>query len=98
MVKNKVQNNIIVEGKNAHFDSKCVDAFMSSQCNKIIRIFLTEYNDFTINEDDERILAACTLKDLYDFLSCENPTREQTEFIDLFNSYYILKVEKKLTD
>ncbi len=90
--------DIIVEGKNAHFDPKCVDAFMSSQCNKIIRIFLTEYNDFTINEDDERILAACTLKDLYDFLSCENPTREQTEFIDLFNSYYILKVEKKLTD
>ena len=90
--------NIIVEGKNAHFDPKCVDAFMSIPCNKIIRIFLTEYNEIMINEDDERILAACTLKDLYEFLCSENPTREQNEFIDIFNSYYILKAEKKLAD
>lgn len=90
--------DIIVGGKNAHFDPKCVDAFMASPCNRIIRIFLTEYNEIMINEDDERILAACTLNDLYEFVSSENPTHEQNEFIDIFNSYYILKAEKKIAD
>ena len=90
--------NIIVEGKNAHFDSKCVDAFMSSPCDKIIKIFLTEYNEVIINEDDVKVLSAYTLNDIYNFLCSENITPEQNEIIDLFNRYYILKAEKKLTD
>ena len=90
--------SIIVEGQNAHFDEKVVKAFMSSPCDKIINIFLTEYKEIMIKDEDSRLLASRTLDDLLSYLNKEEPTKEETEFIDLFNSYYILKSEKKLAD
>ncbi|MBR6163110.1 HD domain-containing protein [bacterium] len=98
--KMPIQNalKIIVEGKNAHFDEKVVNAFMSSPCDKIINIFLTEYSEIMIKDYDQRLLASRTLEDLYGYLQKEEPSKEEAEFIDLFNGYYILKSEKKLAD
>ncbi|MCD7879925.1 MAG: GAF domain-containing protein [Candidatus Gastranaerophilales bacterium] len=76
--------NIIIEGRNKHFDSKIVDAFLSVPCNLITEILISEYNmDF--KEQDKQILSSLSLRDLAKILNND----EKNKIAKIFNSYYI---------
>ena len=81
---------IIKNGAGNHFDPKIVEAFFKIPCDKMVDVFLTEYNT-TLREEHRTILHKFNMGNLYDFLSSENTTYEQQDFINLFNFYYTNK-------
>lgn len=81
---------ILIEGKNAHFDANIVDAFLNIPCDKIIDIFLTEFNG-NLDSEDRKILQQYSMIQLYDMLNVENQTIDEIEFINLFQCYYTNK-------
>lgn len=82
---------IIEKGAGAHFDPKIVEAFLSIPCDKMVDVFLTEY-DSTLQEYDRNIMDEYTMKNLYTMLCSDEPLNdEQTHFIELFNTYYTNK-------
>ncbi len=83
--------NIIITGAGAHFDPNIVKYFLSIPCDKMVDVFLTEYNSL-LKEEHRQTLDSYTMKNLYDMLSEEeNPDEKQKEFIQLFNLYYTNK-------
>lgn len=87
--KMPIQNviDILISGKNRHFDGKLVDTFLSISADKIINVFLTE-NHHRFKEEDREILSHYNLKDIHDFIMNENATEEQKNIKELFNFYY----------
>lgn len=82
--------NIIKEGAGSHFAPKIVDAFMCIHCDKMVDVFLTEYNS-SLKEEHREILSEYTINDLYNTLNAEETNSEQQNFINLFNEYYTNK-------
>ena len=83
--------DIIVKGAGSHFDPKIVEAFMSIPCDKMVDVFLTEYNS-VLQEHDREILDEYTMNHLNELLGAENSlTEQQTNFINIFNKYYTNK-------
>ncbi len=93
--KMPIQNviNILVEGKNKHFDGNLVDVFLKISVDKIINVFLTE-NHHRFKKKDQKILSKYNLKDIYNFIVNENSDSDQKDIAELFNFYYSGVVEK----
>ena len=87
--KMPIQNviDILISGKNKHFDGNLVDTFLKIPVDKIILVFLTENHHIFKNEDKE-ILSHYNLFDIYNFIINENSTDEQKHIAELFNFYY----------
>ena len=87
--KMPIQNviDILISGKNKHFDGNLVDTFLKIPVDKIILVFLTENQHIFKNEDKE-ILSHYNLFDIYNFIITENSTDEQKHIAELFNFYY----------
>lgn len=85
--KMPIQNviDILLSGKNKHFDGKLVDSFLNIHLDKIVRVFLTENHHFFKDEDCET-LSRYNLKNIYDFIMDENS--ENRHIVELFNFYY----------
>jgi len=85
--KMPIQNviNILLEGKNKHFDGSLVDAFLRIPTDKIIRVFLTE-NPHQFKREDVEILSRYNLKDIYNFITDDNSPDKN--IAELFNFYY----------
>lgn len=85
--KMPIQNviDILISGKDKHFDGKLVDEFLSIPVDKIIRVFLTE-NHHCFKEEDCEVLKNFNLKNIYDFIVNENS--ENKHIAELFNFYY----------
>ena len=79
--------DILVKGKNTHFDKKLIDVFMGIPLNKIIRVFLTE-NHHRFKAKDDKLLSNYCLNDIYKFSTKKKPKKEELEIISLFNYYY----------
>lgn len=80
--------DIMIEGKNKHFDGKIIDAFLSIQCDLITDVLISEYK-MTLKENDRKILSAINLKQYAEILKKESLNRKEKKVIDIFNSYYI---------
>lgn len=80
--------NIIIEGRNRHFDSHIADAFLDIPCGVIMEVLISEYNG-RLKEDDKNVLSALTLRNFSDILKKEHPSKEEQKFIEIFNSYYM---------
>ncbi len=87
--KMPIQNviDILLEGKNKHFDGNLVDVFLKIPADKIIKVFLTE-NHHCFKEEDKETLSHYNLKDIHDFIVNENVNDNQKHIAELFNFYY----------
>ena len=87
--KMPIQNviDILIEGKNKHFDGNLVDTFLKISADKIINVFLTE-NHHCFKKEDQEVLSHYNLKDIHDFIVNENVNDEQKHIAELFNFYY----------
>ena len=79
--------DILIKGKNTHFDEKLIDVFMSIPINKIVKVFLTE-NHNKLKAKDDKLLAKYTLNDIYSLSTKEKTTDEEKNIVALFNYYY----------
>lgn len=87
--KMPIQNviDILLSGKNKHFDGNLVDAFLRISVDKIIRVFLTE-NHNSFKDEDCETLSHYNLLNIHDYIVDENSSDEQKHIADLFNFYY----------
>lgn len=87
--KMPIQNviDILISGKNKHFDGNLVDTFLQIPVDKIILVFLTE-NHHSFKEEDREKLSHYNLLDIYNFIINENSSDEQKHIAELFNFYY----------
>lgn len=87
--KMPIQNviNILLEGKNKHFDGNLVDAFLRISVDKIIKVFLTE-NHHQFKQEDCETLSHYNLLNIYEYMVNKNATDEQRHIANLFNFYY----------
>lgn len=87
--KMPIQNviDILLSGKNKHFDGNLVDAFLRISVDKIIRVFLTE-NHNSFKDEDCETLSHYNLLNIHDYIVDENASDEQKHVADLFNFYY----------
>ena len=85
--KMPIQNviDILISGKDKHFDGKLVDEFLKISTDKIVKVFLTE-NHNSLKNEDEITLSNYNLKDIYDIITDENSDKK--EIAELFNYYY----------
>lgn len=82
--------NIIVEGKNKHFDPQIVDAFLSIKSDVIADILASEYR-INIPKQDRKILSGICLEEFVSILNSENPQKTEQKITDTFNKYYVRK-------
>ena len=80
--------NIILEGKNKHFDAKIVDAFLSIPCDIIMDVLISEFNT-VLKDKDRKILSTINLNQFVDILENKKPSSKEQKIINVFNSYYI---------
>lgn len=94
--KMPIQNviDILLSGKDKHFDGNLVDTFLKISVDKIIRVFLTE-NHNCFKEEDCELLRHYNLLNIRDFIIGENVTDEQRHVADLFNFYYSGNINKR---
>lgn len=86
--------DILLKGKDSHFQGILVDEFLAIPLNKIIRVFLSESHG-KFNPDDEKLLSNYNLSIIYKFGTDESISEEEKEIFDLFNYYYTGKNELK---
>lgn len=82
--------NIILDGRNKHFDPNIVDAFLNIKCDTITDILVMEYKT-TLNSNDRKILAGINLQQFAQILNNENLSDKEQEIIKVFEKYYIRK-------
>ena len=83
--------SIIEKGAGFHFDPNIVTHFLTIPCDKMVDVFLTEYN-LTLKEEHRLVLSSYTMQNLYDMLTKEeNLNENQKYFVELFNTYYTNK-------
>ena len=94
--KMPIQNviDILLSGKDKHFDGNLVDTFLKISVDKIIRVFLTE-NHSCFKDEDCELLSHYNLLNIRDFIVGENVTDEQRHVADLFNFYYSGNINKR---
>ncbi len=85
--KMPIQNviDILVSGKDRHFDGKLVDTFLNISVDKIVRVFLTE-NHHSLKDEDCETLSHFNLRNICDFITDENS--QNKHIAELFNFYY----------
>ncbi len=90
--KMPIQNviDILISGKDKHFDGKIVDEFLQISVDKIVRVFLTE-NHILLKQEDAKLLSRYNLNDIREFITEENS--ENKYIAELFNGYYAGKNE-----
>lgn len=79
---------IMVDGKNCHFDENIVNAFLNISAFDILKVITGDCMcDFS---KDETLLKEFNLNDLYAILNSEDKsiTRKQKKLVDTFNKYY----------
>lgn len=86
--------DILLSGKDKHFDGNLVDTFLKISVDKIIRVFLTE-NHSCFKDEDCELLSHYNLLNIRDFIIGENVTDEQRHVADLFNFYYSGNINKR---
>ncbi len=93
--KMPIQNviDILLSGKNKHFDGNLVDEFLKISVDKIVRVFLTE-NHHCLTDEDCETLSHYNLLDIYNFIINENVSDENRRIAELFNFYYSGNVDK----
>ena len=82
--------NIILDGKNKHFDPKIVDAFLNIKCDTITDILVMEYK-MALNNNDRKLLASINLRQFAQILNNENRTDKEQGIISVFEKYYVRK-------
>lgn len=82
--------DIMLEGKNKHFDGKIVDAFLSIPCDVVMEVLLSEF-EMHLSEKDKKVLSVINLKDFSEILKKETQSAKEKKIINIFNSYYIRK-------
>lgn len=92
--KMPIQNviDILVNGKDKHFDGRLVDAFLNIPVDKIVRVFLTE-NHHSLKDEDCDTLSHFNLKNICDFITDENS--QNKHIAHLFNFYYSGNTDNK---
>jgi HD-GYP domain-containing protein (c-di-GMP phosphodiesterase class II) len=85
---------IFVTDNNSHFDKKIVDEFLNISTDKIVNVFLTE-NHLHLVDEDKKILEQYNLQNLYDILSKDDKSDEETKFANIFQHYYIAKTTEE---
>ena len=85
--------NIMIQGKNTHFDAKIVDAFLNIPLDIITNILINEYKNIILNEKDKKVLHSLNLNQLSEIVQKEKLTEKEQKIIDIFNSYYIRQKE-----
>ena len=82
--------DIMLDGKNKHFDGKIVDAFLSIPCDILMEVLLSEF-EMHLNDKDRKALSTITLSNFAEILKKENQTPKEKKLVDVFNSYYMRK-------
>lgn len=85
--------NILLKDSGTHFDPKIVDCFLNISTEKIVNVFLTE-NHLSLEEEHKKVLENYSMMDLYKITTdkeSEDLTKEEENFIDLFQFYYMAK-------
>ncbi|RAI15630.1 MAG: hypothetical protein DKM22_03335 [Candidatus Melainabacteria bacterium] len=83
---------IFVKDNNSHFDKSIVEKFLDISSDKIVEVFLTE-NHLELKQEDKRILEKYNMRNLYEILEKENPSKEEQNFADIFQFYYTAKTK-----
>ena len=80
---------IMVKGKNSHFDENITDAFLDISIYDILNIILGDNKDI-IEEKDQNLLKEFNLSQLYGILNNEDNAINQKEknIVRTFNKYY----------
>lgn len=86
--------DILLKGKDSHFQGVLVDEFLKIPLNKIVRVFLSESHGKFLPEDEE-LLSQYDLLTIYKFSTEENISEDERKILDLFNYYYTGKTELK---
>ncbi len=86
--------DILIKGRNSHFDMRLVDSFLNIPVNKIIKVFLSESHG-KMKAEDEKILTKYDLAAIHSFGTAESMTDEEKQIFDLFNFYYTGKNDEK---
>lgn len=89
--------DILLKGKDSHFQGVLVDEFLHIPLNKIIRVFLSEFHGEFLQED-ENVLSQYDLLTIYKYGTSEILSDDERKIFDLFNYYYTGKTELKGDD
>lgn len=85
---------IMMKGAGSHFEKSLVETFLSIPVTKMIKVFLSESKG-KMEPQDEEILNKYDLYSIYGFGTAEKLSDEEHRVFDLFNLYYIGKVENE---
>lgn len=85
--------NIMIDGKNKHFDGNIVDAFLDIPCDIIMDVLISEYK-IKLKDKDRKVLSKIKLIDFANILKKEKTTLEEQKITGIFNSYYIRRSDK----
>ena len=80
--------DIMIEGKNKHFDGKIIDYFLNLPCDLITDVLISEYQ-MVLKSKDRKILSSINLKQFADILKKTSLSSKEKKIVDVFNSYYI---------
>ena len=86
--------NIMIEGKNKHFDGKIVDAFLSIPCDIVMNVLISEF-DSELKEKDKKLLETLSLRQFAQILQQDTLSSKEKKIVEVFNSYYIRPQETK---
>lgn len=89
--------DILLKGKDSHFQGVLVDEFLHIPLNKIIRVFLSEFHGEFLQED-ENVLSQYDLLTIYKYGTSKILSDDERKIFDLFNYYYTGKTELKGDD
>ncbi len=91
-IKNALQ--ILIDGAGSHFDNMLIDTFLSISLEKIVNVFLTEF-DTKLSEDDEKLLGQYTILNLYDIIQKQEKGTDisghEQDLLTIFDKYYTNK-------
>ena len=86
--------DILLKGKDSHFEGRLVDEFLAISVPKIIKVFLSESLG-KMKIEDEKLLRQYNLLDIYRIGTSENQTDNEKYVYDLFNRYYTGEITKQ---
>ena len=85
--------NIMILGKNKHFDGNIVEAFMDIPCDIIMDVLISEYK-IKLKDKDRKVLSKIKLLDFANILNKSKTNRDEQKIIEIFNSYYVQRSDK----
>ena len=90
-IKEAIQ--IIIDGKNKHFDEKIVNAFLNIPSLEILYVILGD-NKNIMKEDEKNILREFNLDKIYAILN-SNKKSSNEKAVEIFNKYYHCELVKE---